>query len=56
MESIKLFPELYYKSLTNVNTYTIDNVLRYVANNDATAFAQGLDLLLNGEFVLGTES
>ena len=53
----KLVSELYYKSLTNVNTYTIDNVrLRYAANNDATAFAQGLDLRLNGEFVPGTES
>ncbi|MEC5164719.1 hypothetical protein RCH18_000438 [Flavobacterium sp. PL11] len=53
----KLVSELYYKSLTNVNTYTIDNVrLRYAANNNATAFAQGLDLRLNGEFVPGTES
>ena len=53
----KLVSELYYKSLTSVNTYTIDNVrLRYAANNDATAFAQGLDLRLNGEFVPGTES
>jgi hypothetical protein len=48
---------LYYKSLTNVNTYTIDNVrIRYAANNDATAYAQGLDVRLNGEFVPGTES
>ena len=53
----KLVSELYYKSLTNVNTYTIDNVrLRYAANNDATAFAQGLDFRLTGEFVPGTES
>ena len=53
----KLVSELYYKSLTDVNTYTIDNVrLRYAANNSATAFAQGIDLRLNGEFVPGTES
>jgi hypothetical protein len=53
----KLVSELYYKSLTDVNTYAIDNVrLRYAANNNATAFAQGLDLRLNGEFVPGTES
>ncbi len=53
----KLVTELYYKSLTNVNTYTIDNVrIRYAANNDATAYAQGLDVRLNGEFVPGTES
>ena len=53
----KLVSELYYKSITNVNTYTIDNVrIRYAANNDATAYAQGLDVRLNGEFVPGTES
>ena len=53
----KLVSELYYKALTNVNTYTIDNVrIRYAANNDATAYAQGLDVRLNGEFVPGTES
>ncbi|SFE65473.1 TonB-dependent receptor [Flavobacterium xueshanense] len=53
----KLVSELYYKSLTDVNTYTIDNVrIRYAANNNATAYAQGLDIRLNGEFVPGTES
>lgn len=53
----KMVSELYYKSLTDVNTYTLDNVrIRYVANNNAVAFAQGLDFRLNGEFVPGTES
>ena len=53
----KLVSELYYKSLTDVNTYTIDNVrIRYAANNDAKGYAQGLDVRLNGEFVPGTES
>lgn len=53
----KLVSELYYKSLSDVNTYTIDNVrMRYAANNDAKAYAQGLDFRLNGEFVPGTES
>lgn len=53
----KLVSELYYKSLTDVNTYAIDNVrIRYAANNNATAYAQGLDVRLNGEFVPGTES
>lgn len=53
----KLVSELYYKSLTDVNTYTIDNVrIRYAANNIAKAYAQGLDVRLNGEFVPGTES
>jgi hypothetical protein len=53
----KLVSELYYKSLTDVNTYTIDNVrIRYAATNNAKAYAQGLDVRLNGEFVPGTES
>ena len=53
----KLVSELYYKSMSDVNTYTIDNVrIRYSATNLAKAYAQGLDLRLNGEFVPGTES
>lgn len=53
----KLVTEAYYKSMTNVNPYTLDNVrIRYAANNNATAFAQGIDMRLNGEFVPGTES
>lgn len=53
----KWVTELYYKSLSDVNVYSIDNVrIRYIANNNATAYAQGLDFRLNGEFVPGTES
>ncbi|MFT3793956.1 carboxypeptidase-like regulatory domain-containing protein [Flavobacterium sp.] len=53
----KMVTEAYYKSLTDVNPYTLDNVrIRYAANNNAKAFAQGLDMRLNGEFVPGTES
>ncbi len=53
----KLISEIYYKHLTDVNTYTVDNVkVRYSAENDAIAYATGLDLRLNGEFVPGTES
>ncbi len=53
----KWVTEVYYKSLSDVNTYSIDNVrIRYVADNNAKAFAQGLDFRLNGEFVPGTES
>ncbi len=55
--SFTLNSEAFYKDLTNVNTYTLDNVrIRYRANNDATAFAYGLDVRLAGEFVPGTES
>ncbi len=53
----KLVSEIYYKNLSNVNTYTVDNVkIRYAANNNAKAYAAGVDLRLNGEFVPGTES
>ena len=53
----KLTAEAYYKDMTNVNSYTIDNVrIRYRANNNATAYANGVDLRLNGEFVPGSDS
>lgn len=53
----KLVTEAYYKSMSDVNTYTLDNVrIRYSANNDAKAYATGFDARLNGEFVPGTES
>ena len=53
----KLVSEAYYKILNNVNPYTLDNVrIRYAADNNAVAYAQGLDIRLNGEFVPGTES
>ena len=53
----KLTTEVYYKNLSNVNAYSIDNVrIRYRADNVTTAFATGLDVRLNGEFVPGSES
>nr|WP_042492032.1 carboxypeptidase-like regulatory domain-containing protein [Aequorivita sublithincola] len=53
----RLNSELYYKHLTDVNPYTLENVrIRYRATNNAVAYAYGLDLRLAGEFVPGTES
>jgi len=53
----KLVAETYFKNITDVNPYTLDNVrIRYAANNNAVAYATGLDFRLNGEFVPGTES
>ena len=49
--------ELYYKELTDVNPYTLENVrIRYRARNNAVAYAYGLDLRMEGEFIPGTES
>ena len=53
----KLTVEAYYKDLNDVNAYTVDNVrIRYRADNAAIAYAYGIDIRLNGEFVPGSES
>lgn len=53
----KLTTELYYKNLTDVNAYSVDNVrVRYRADNVTEAYAYGLDVRLNGEFVPGNDS
>ncbi len=53
----KLVTEAYYKTLSDVNSFTVDNVqIRYRANNKAIAYAVGFDARINGEFVEGTES
>ena len=53
----KLTTEAYYKYLTDVVPYDVDNVrLRYFAKNNATAYAAGFDTRISGEFVKGAES
>ena len=53
----KLTTEIYYKDLSDVNSYSVDNVrIRYQANNNTKAYATGIDVRLNGEFVPGNES
>ncbi len=53
----RLVSEAFYKWISDVNTFTVDNVrIRYAANNNAEAYAKGFDMRLNGEFVPGTES
>ncbi|WP_158975975.1 TonB-dependent receptor plug domain-containing protein [Cellulophaga sp. L1A9] len=53
----KLVSEAYYKDLSSINTYTVEDVrIRYAANNNATAYAYGAEFRLNGAFVPGTES
>ncbi|QNF35071.1 TonB-dependent receptor [Adhaeribacter swui] len=49
--------EIYYKRLSNVIPYEVDNVrLRYFARNNAKAYAVGLDMRVNGDFIKGAES
>jgi hypothetical protein len=49
--------EAYYKRLTNVIPYDIDNVrIRYFGKNNAKAYATGLELRLFGELVKDAES
>lgn len=53
----KFSGELYYKYLWDVNPYQIENVrTRYYADNNAVAYAYGLDINIHGEFVEGIES
>lgn len=56
-QPFKLMTEVYYKTLSDVNIYTLDNVrIRYKADNEGDAKMYGVDLRLYGAFVPGTES
>jgi len=53
----KFSAEGYYKHLWDVNPYKLADIrLRYFGNNDAVAYAYGLDLNLHGQFIEGIES
>jgi len=53
----KFIGEAYYKKAYNVVPYDIDNVkVRYYANNNAEAYAAGIDLRVSGEFIEDTQS
>lgn len=53
----KFSAEIYYKALSNLIPYSVNNVkVVYYGNNEATGHAMGLDLKLFGEFVPGTDS
>ena len=53
----KFTAEAYYKYLWDVNPYEIENVrTRYYAENNAVAYAYGLDLNVHGQFIDGIES
>ncbi len=54
---MRLTTEAYYKNMTNVVPYDIDNVrLRYFGENSAKAYAAGLEVRLFGELVKDAES
>lgn len=53
----RITTEAYYKSMTSVDVYDIDNVkIRYVGNNNAKAYATGFEARLFGELVKDAES
>jgi hypothetical protein len=53
----KLSSEIYYKWLTELIPYKIENIrIRYAGENIANGYAAGIDLKINGEFVPGAES
>lgn len=53
----KFTSEMYYKFMSNLTPYQIDNVrIRYLPNQKAKGYATGLDMKVNGEFVSGIES
>src|SRR5690606_37504988 len=53
----KFLTEAYYKSLSDLVPYEVDNVrLRYYGDNNAKGYAYGLDMKIHGEFIPGIES
>jgi hypothetical protein len=53
----KLTSEAYYKKMSNVNVYDIDNVkIKYSGNNNAKAYTVGWETRLIGELVKDAES
>lgn len=53
----KFTAEVYYKALSNLIPYNVDNVrVSYYGRNEANGYAAGLDMKLFGEFVPGTDS
>lgn len=54
---LKLSGEIYYKKLSNLIPYTVNNVkIRYSGENSSKGFALGMDMKLYGEFIPGVDS
>ena len=57
LRPFKFTAEAYYKALSNLVPYNIDNVrVVYYGGNISKGYAAGLDLKMYGEFVPGTDS
>jgi len=55
--NFKFTTEVYYKNLTQINPYTIDNVkIRYYGDNCAKGYIAGVDMKFFGEFVPEADS
>ena len=55
--SFKFTAEAYYKALSNLVPYSVNNVkVVYYGSNESSGHAAGIDLKLYGEFVPGTDS
>ena len=53
----RITTEAYYKSMSDVDAYDVDNVrIRYFGNNNAKAYAAGIETRLFGELVKDAES
>ncbi len=53
----KFLSEAYYKKLSNIIPYNVDNVrIRYLGDNNASGYAMGLDMKVYGEFIKGIDS
>ena len=53
----RLTADIYYKYITNLVPYTIDNLrVRYNPDQEAVGYATGISMRVNGDFVPGLES
>ena len=53
----KLTGEIYYKNLSDIIPYTVNNVkIRYTGENEAKGYITGIDFRLSGEFIAGADS
>ena len=53
----KYVTEVYYKYLTDLVPYQVDNVrIQYLGENASKGYAYGIDFKVNGDFVKGVES